>query len=373
MPLTCRLSTLAVVAAVGLSAEFGAAQSPSEPPTALPLHSALPEDARDYGQLPPSAPSSSRLTASAALLPPPASDAPDFVPVPPLATPQPAGPTFGPEPPPAPWFSWTPTYVPPDAKSGMLQQALFRTTYLPRFGGGDGFGLTDVTQQMMLAVPPFIAGSPVLIAPSASVHFLDGPTGVDLPAEVYSFELEFRYMKQVTSRFGFDLAVAPSYFGDLHNDSGDAWRVTARALAAWDWTPAIKLVAGGLVLGRSDYPAIPVGGVIWKPTPDWRLDVVFPRPRVYRRIGVHGDVEQHVYLGGELGGNTWAIDRTGGVADKFTYGDLRMVLGWERTVPRGLNGRVELGWVFDRKIEFQSGLPDFRPDDTLLVRGELSY
>lgn len=359
------LAMLMIATTIGASSRSATAQ-PSEPPTALPLHSALPEDAREgeFSRAP-------WLTASA-LLPPPSNNAPDFVPDPPFATPQPSGPTFGPEPVPAPFFSWKPTYVPPGAKSGPFQLSLFRATYLPRFGS-DGFGMTDVTKQFTFALPPFIYGSPLLISPSATSHFLDGPSTVDLPSEVYSFELEFRYMRQVTSRFGIDVGFAPSYFGDLHNDSHEAWRVTGRALAAWDWTPTIKLVAGGLVLGRSDYPAIPAGGVIWKPNPDWRLDFIFPRPRFSYRYLVDCDVEYRTYLGGEFGGNTWAIDRTGGVADKFTYSDLRMMLGWERYTPRGLNGRLEIGWVFDRKITLQSGLPGFKPNDTLMARGEVSF
>jgi hypothetical protein len=341
------------------------AQPPSPPPQALPLHSALPEDARRYGF------SGVPVIEANTTLPPPSASAPDFVPLPPLALPPPPGPTFSDEPPPAPLFSWKPTYIPPGAKSGMLQQALVRGTYLPNMGD-DGFGMIDVTKQVTLAVPPFISGSPFLITPAFTAHFLDGPASIHVPSQLYSVELEVRYMKQVTSRLGMDLAVAPSYFGDSHVDISDAFRVTGRALFGWDWTPTLKLVAGGLYLGREDYPAIPVGGVVWKPSPDWRFELVVPRPRIYRRFSVNCDVEHFVYLGGEVGGNTWTIDRGFG-PEKFTYGDLRAVLGYNRAAKSGLNARFEIGWVFDREIEFDTVAPGFLPADTLMARGEVSY
>lgn len=351
------------------SVACAAAQSLSTPPTMLPLHSAFGPKVDSL-----SAPSNERdgRTELSAFLPPPSNDRGELRAEPPLGSLPPPGAAAIDEPPPAPWFSLTPTYIPPGAKSGSLQQALLRATYLPRLGT-DGFGMTDVVKQFTFAVPPFIAGSPILITPAATTHFLDGPATVALPDEVYSFELEFRYMKQATKRFGFDLAAAPSYFGDLKNDSHQAWRVTGRALGAFDWTPTLKLVAGALILGRSDYPALPAGGVIWKPSDEQRYEFIFPRPKFARRIHVDCDREQWLYVMGEFGGNTWAYDRPNDIADKFTYSDYRLNFGWQHVAPGGLNGRLELGWVFHREITLLSGLPGSTPPDTFLIRGELSY
>ena len=88
------------------------------PPMALPVHSALPEDAGRYGFAAPP------TVAMNTTLPPPSANSGDFVPLPPLGLPQPSGPTFPNEPLPAPLFSWRPTYIPEGAKSGMFQQAL---------------------------------------------------------------------------------------------------------------------------------------------------------------------------------------------------------------------------------------------------------
>lgn len=303
----------------------------------------------------------------------PSADGPEFITVPPLGQPQTSAPIWPEEPQPAPAFSLRPTIKHKDAKPGSLQGSLIRAAYLPRLGNAGGFGMTDVTKQFTFAVPPFFYGNPILITPSATVHFLDGPAPLDLPSRVHDFELEFRYMRQVTGRFGFDSAIAPAYYGDLHNDSSDAWRLTGRFIGAWDWSPTVKLVGGAWFLGREDIPVSPVVGAVWKPNDYWQVDAIVPRPRVYYRFEAHEKVKNWIYLGGEFGGNSWAIDRAGGVPDKFTYSDLRLVVGWERTKTLGLNARVELGWVFDRKIEYASGIAGFNPDNTLMLRGELSY
>lgn len=381
---------------VGIATTEHAAAQLAGPPTAIPTHSAWREDATpgdasffnlpSRNDVPRDAQSIASRTRASLLglapievaprlisLNPPAEAKQELVPVPAYATPQPSGPTLLAEPLPAPWFSLGPTYAPPPgAKSGSFQQSLGRATYLPRIGA-DGFGMTSLSHQFTFALPPFIKGSPILFTPTFTTHFTDGPGQAPVPSELRDYELEFRYLKQATPRLGIDLAVAPSYFGDMDNDSGDAWRITGRALAAWNWAETVQVVAGGLYLGRSDFLAMPVGGVIWKPSENRRFDILFPRPRAYARTFCDGELEHWVYVGGEFGGNTWAIDRPGDIPDKMTYADLRLLVGWERKIPHGLNARFELGWVFNRSIEFNSGFPGFDPSDTLMLRGETSF
>ena len=69
--------------------------------------------------------------------------------------------------------------------------------------------------------------------------------------------------------------------------------------------PNMDLVFGIDYLDRGDVKLLPVGGLIMVPHPDVRLEVVFPRPRaVFRLTGKH-----QLYVSGELGGSSWAIER----------------------------------------------------------------
>jgi len=344
-------------------------------PTALPLHSALSEDA-----LAPTGPSTLRIVTPApdptapGLLGPTASGVfePAYV----------SGPSFlpadypgkdWPMPTPGPLISLRPTYIPPDSRGGMFQGGLTRGTYLPRLNNASGFGFSSVTKQATFAVPPFFKGSPIMFSPGYTGHFLDGPGSVDAPPRLHEIELEFRWMNQLTQRWGIDTALAPSYYGDFENRSSDAFRVTGRIIGAFSWSPRLRIVGGALFLGREDYPIVPIGGIVWEPTEDWNLELVLPRPRIYYRFYNDDVIEHRSFVGGEFGGNTWAIERAGGVYDKFTYADLRLVAGWERKAKRGITARVEAGWVFSREVSYLSGVANFKPDDTFMVRGEAAF
>jgi len=356
--------TLPPGASLGGLGTIGATPRPNAPLTDVPARTA----STGAGSVPGLFASTTNVS-----MVPPSTDQRDYVPNPPYAT-SPLGEAALPTSPPddVPFFSLRPSFIPEGAKSGILQQNISRATYLPRMGDG-GFGMTSLTKQFTFALPPFISGSPILLTPGFTRHFLDGPGPIDVPPRLTDGELEFRYMKQATPRLGIDLAVAPSYFSDGHNTSSDAWRVTGRALGAWTVNDRWQIVGGGVYTGRSDFPAVPVAGFIWKPNCDVRVEAIFPRPRAYYRPFVNGTIEHWLYVGGEYGGNTWAIDHAGGIPDKMTYADLRLLVGWERKSLGGLNGRLELGWVFDRSIEFTSGRAGFDPDDTLMVRGEFSF
>jgi hypothetical protein len=132
------------------------------------------------------------------------------------------------------------------------------------------------------------------------------------------------------------------------------------------------LVFGVLYLNRDDIRLLPAGGVIWNPSPDRRYEFIFPRPKLAHRIDSGPGYEDWLYLGGEIGGNSWAYDR-GGVVDTVTLRGYRLLLGLERKKNGGAGYRIEIGYVVAREAEFASGIPDIQADDTALVRGGVTF
>jgi hypothetical protein len=49
------------------------------------------------------------------------------------------------------------------------------------------------------------------------------------------------------------------------------------------------------------------------------------------------------------------------------------LLGVERRLNGGAGFRVEVGYVFGRDVEFESGDGNFQPRDTVLIRGGLTF
>jgi hypothetical protein len=96
-----------------------------------------------------------------------------------------------------------------------------------------------------------------------------------------------------------------------------------------------------------------------------------------------GTTEWWCYIAGEYGGGSWTGARIGGDAsfltnpefeDRFDYNDIRAFVGFEWTALSGVRGFFEGGYVFEREIVYQSGLPAvFDLEDTVMVRAGVVY
>lgn len=267
-------------------------------------------------------------------------------------------------------------HLPPGVRNGVFQKVLVDATWLAP-GGADGMGCNDLQLQGIFAVPCPRRDSPLVITPGFAVHYLQGPQNVDLPPQLHEGYTQFRWLSQVTPKLGLDFALTPGIYSDFNQESSDAFRLTGHGAAAWTWTDTTKIVLGAAYLDRPDVEVIPIGGLIWTPNPDVNFDLVFPHPKISHRIywgGEQGeDTQNWVYVAGEFTGDAWAIRRTDGSNDQVVLSDYRLILGLERKVIGRLSSRFEIGYVFGRRIRYSSDTPDFRPTDTVMLRGGLTY
>ena len=61
------------------------------------------------------------------------------------------------------------------------------------------------------------------------------------------------------------------------------------------------------------------------------------------------------------------------VPEILVYRDLRLMFGFEQKYVNGRSLFLELGYVFDRKIEFASKRGEFQPGTTGMFRAGLIY
>ena len=266
--------------------------------------------------------------------------------------------------------------LPPGVRNGVFQKALFDATWLAP-GRNKGMGSTDLQLQAIFALPCPTRDSPLVITPGFAVHYLEGPKNVDLPPRLHEGYAQFRWLSQVSPKLGLDLAITPGVFSDFDQQSSEAFRLTGHGATAWTWTETAKIVLGAAYLDRPDIGVLPIGGLIWTPSEDVKFDLVFPHPKISRRVYWGGeydnDVQDWAYVAGEFAGDAWAIRRNDGSDDVVVLSDYRFILGLERNVIGGLNSRVEIGYVFSRRIRYSDGTPDFRPTDTVMLRGGVTY
>jgi hypothetical protein len=269
---------------------------------------------------------------------------------------------------------WDPD-IPRDVRDGSFQKLFFDDTWLPRFGD-NGFGMEDIETRAVFGLPCPTTKSPLLLTPGFGAHFLDGPASRDLPPRVYDAYLQMRWLTKLTPQWGVELGVTPGVYSDFQQSSSKALRITGHAAVAWRWSSEWQMVLGATYLDRTDIPALPIAGLIWTPDPDTRFEMLFPKSKLAHRVYLDGriypNVEDWVFLGAELGGGTWAIHQSD-TNTVTNYSDYRIYLGFERKRFFRLSGRVELGYVFGRKINFTNDEPNFYPSDTMMVQATLSY
>lgn len=237
-------------------------------------------------------------------------------------------------------------------------------------GSGDDLGWTTVTARMVIESPGLQGFS---VRPVFGWHLIGEPDSTDLPSQVYDLSVELRMYWPFGERWLGEFAVAPGFFSDFDNTSSDAVRIVGRGIGYYTWSETFRLAIGIAYLDRQDIALLPLGGVIWTPNPDWRYEIMLPRPRVAHRFWSDDRDERWVYLVGEFGGGSWAIQRAGGMADVATYRDYRLILGLEFQYESGCAWRLEAGYAFGRQLEYESTIGDFEPDGAGLVRAALTF
>jgi hypothetical protein len=266
--------------------------------------------------------------------------------------------------------------LPPGARDGVFQKIYFTGTWLPPLSDEpDSLGFGDLEAGLVLGFPFTRRDTPLLITPQFGTHLLDNAGPLDIPTTLYDASVEFRHLRKFgNGPWAMDVAVTVGYYSDFEQSSSDALRVTGRGIGVYESSPATKWLLGVAYLNRAGANVMPIFGVIHDASPDLRLELIFPRPRVLKRLAgsVEGD-ERWVYAGGEFGGGVWSITRPStGDLQLLNYSDWRLLMGYEHKITGGVSRRVEFGYVFKRQLEFDDD-PEIALDDTVFLRGGLTY
>lgn len=199
-------------------------------------------------------------------------------------------------------------------------------------------------------------------------NFLSGPTTAAVDAQTYDLGVELNYARKIGQTWGVNLSIAPTFSTDFQNKSSESFRLVAGGLLTYQADQDTKLVAGLSYLDRPDMPFIPIAGLKLSISESLELDLLVPRPRLAWRFDETDKKQSWIYTAGEVGGNSWAIEREFNQQDQFGYRDLRWVWGVETQEISGSRRVFELGYVFNRKITFEHGPGNERVKDSILLQ-----
>jgi hypothetical protein len=254
-------------------------------------------------------------------------------------------------------------------------------------------GINDIGLSATCAFP--VLGNvqtPLLVTPGFAVHYWEGPISVwptppsttdpaDLPARTYDAYLDAAWNPQISPWLGAELDARFGVYSDFYRVVNNSFRLTAKGMAVMTLSPSMKIELGIWYLDRLTIKMLPAGGICWSPNPDIKFDILFPNPKISKRLTTMGNTEWWIYASGEYGGGTWSIRRNSGIGaptdgtnDVFEYDDIRIAAGLEFTTVRQLRGMFEVGVAVSRQVVYQSCEPNaYYPTNTVYLRAGLSY
>jgi hypothetical protein len=259
-----------------------------------------------------------------------------------------------------------------------LQEIHLDSAQMLRFGP-HGLGILDIGVDGVFAWPILANPNPVFITPGFTYHSWNGPQSgnfagfPDLPPNAYDAYLDTSWHPQITSWLSADLDVRVGVYSDFSAVNSHSFRILGRGLGIVTLSPQWQVAAGIWYLNRLTVQLLPAGGVIWTPNQDTRFAILFPNPKLSRRMLTIGNTDIWGYVGGEYGGGRWTMRHANGSDDVVELNDIRALAGFEWFMLSGVRGNMEIGYVFDRHIIYRSGLPWAHPSDTVLFRGGLTY
>lgn len=242
-------------------------------------------------------------------------------------------------------------------------------------GGGSEFQQTEANTFVRVAIPLDGTTDNVLaLQPGLRTFFLEGPTVVDVPAKLYDAQLSIVWRKKHSERWQTNVWMQPKIRSDFET-SEDTFFFSGGAYAKYTWIPnEFDLFLGAFYLDRDDISILPAVGFIWSPTPDWRYEMLLPRPKIAHRLERVGDCrEKWAYLSGQLGGGSFAVEREAGGTDKLTIRDLRAFIGIETVHTGGAGKFAEIGYIFNRGVEYKNNDEEYEFDGALMLRLGMRY
>lgn len=212
------------------------------------------------------------------------------------------------------------------------------------------------------------------VTPRFRIDWIDAKPTIDIPSELYQFELQFFYRRPIHDRLSALAIFSPSVRSDL-TTSDNAFRVFALGLLNWECVPRQLTLSGGVVyLGRADLPVLPAIGLSWTPSSRAKLDLRFPSSNFSYRLAKDGRrSEKWAYLSAGLGGNTWAVTRKSSLTDEVSLRDFRLTMGIEKLLDGGGGWFAESGYAFNRRLEYESDDVEFKLGDGIVLRGGWRY
>ncbi len=263
-----------------------------------------------------------------------------------------------------------------------FQGAALEYMWMPG-NGPDELGINDLELSGTFAFPFFYnPDSPLYVTPGFAIHYWNGPSVAlnpppsDFPPRTYDAYIDTQWDPQINQVLGGELSFRIGVYSDFSKVVNESLRYQGRGLMVISLSPRVQIKAGVEYLDRRRIKLLPVGGVVWSPTPDYRCEMIFPDPRIAMRLKSYGNTDWWLFFRGEYGGGSWTIKGVApgeeDIVAERDYNDTRAALGVEFDSTTGADGFFEVGAAFEREI-YGDGFRLFNPNTGFFLGAGVHY
>ena len=148
------------------------------------------------------------------------------------------------------------------------------------------FGFVGLGANATFGFPSPKAGHFILATPSVRWRQYDVPDwaiGSD-SLGIISSGATFHYVIPKSERWTFDVALGLNWNSDGKSTNSEGLNVFGSGVGSWTYSERLKWAFGLAYTNSGDYDIFPIIGATWKPNDLWVVDVMFPAPKVSRKI-----------------------------------------------------------------------------------------
>ncbi len=208
-----------------------------------------------------------------------------------------------------------------------------------------------------------VPGGSMGLGGAYAVYAFEGNGGISMPDAVADLHLEAGYLWRHWDGRSLQLSARPGFYGEVGAWEADALRVPFEVLGIQVLGPRLSGQLGVAIYPGFTRAFDPRFGLRYAISDAWTADVGYPESRLawMNREGwaayalVRNDPINEFWLDDD------EVRRT------FRFEDTRVVAGVEAPLAGALRLRVELGYVFQRSVDFGGAEPNRSVEEALVV------
>lgn len=200
---------------------------------------------------------------------------------------------------------------------------------------------------------------------------IDASAGAHLPQDLHELLLEAALKYRISQHSFANLKVSPGLYSDFKRVGIADLKMPLLGLGGYRFDNNLTVVGGFLYrFGYHAAPFLPILGVSYQPVPEWRIDLVMPRPGVTYLPSR----QLRLFLAGDFASDEYQLHDSSLQAGALKYRDLKILGGAEYLPLPALKLSAALGYAFDRSFDFYDATRSrLRIDDVPFFKLAVDY